>query len=131
MKCQKCGSGYSNPSRQLVETGICVLCQNPADALAAGHPEFHRILDEMRALHVKKAADYGSDEDPLHNVRAGAKFVNIPAWQAAILRMSDKMVRIEKFIKKGSLQNESVEDSIQDIAAYAVIALILYRETAK
>lgn len=94
----------------------------------AGHPEFHRIIDEMRAMHERKAADYGSGQDPLHNVRSGGEFVNIPAWQAAVLRMNDKMVRIASFIKKGKLENEGVEDSLQDIAAYAIIALVLIRE---
>lgn len=92
-----------------------------------GHPDFYRILGEMEALHEKKSADYGLGKDTLANVRASEDF-GIPAWVGAALRMNDKMIRLKAFAQKGSLQNESVEDSLQDIAAYAIIALILYRE---
>lgn len=99
----------------------------PARVGEAGHPEFHRILDEMRALHIKKAADYGAGSDVLANCRASAEF-GIPAWLGVAIRMNDKMTRIKSLACNGSLQNESVEDSFLDVACYAIIALILYRE---
>ena len=34
---------------------------------------FHEILAELGALHDKKAADYGRDDDPLANVRAASE----------------------------------------------------------
>lgn len=93
----------------------------------AGHPEYLKILDEMRSLHVRKAADYGRGVDPLANVRASAEF-GIPAWVGVMVRAGDKMHRIKSLIVNGSLKNESVEDSLMDLAAYALIALVLYRE---
>lgn len=95
----------------------------------AGHPEYLKILDEMRELHCRKAADYGRGVDPLANVRAGADF-GIPAWVGVMIRANDKMHRIKSFLQNGSLKNESVEDSLKDLAAYALIALVLYREQA-
>lgn len=95
-----------------------------------GHPEFHRILDEMRALHVRKAADYGLGADVLANCRASEDF-GIPAWQGVAMRMNDKLTRIKSFCQKGTVANESVEDSFLDTACYAIIALILYREAQK
>lgn len=92
-----------------------------------GHPEYLKILDEMRELHVRKAADYGRGEDPLANVRAGSDF-GVPAWVGVMIRANDKMHRIKSFLKNGNLKNESVEDSLKDLAAYALIALVLYRE---
>jgi hypothetical protein len=38
------------------------------------------------------------------------------------------MHRIQSFLQNGSLANESVEDSLKDLAAYALIALVLFRE---
>lgn len=88
---------------------------------------FVGILAEMKELHDKKSSDYGSDEDPLNNVRASEKF-GIPAWVGAILRGYDKIVRIQAFVRKGKLESESVEDSLLDLAVYSVIALQMYRE---
>lgn len=91
------------------------------------NPGFLAILDEVRALHDKKSLDYGTDEDPLHNIRASEKFA-IPAWVGAVLRQNDKMVRIQSFVKKGKLANESIEDSLIDNIVYGILALQLYRE---
>jgi uncharacterized protein YodC (DUF2158 family) len=96
-------------------------------ALAEVPKRLPAILAELQAMHDKKNKDYGTNEDPLANVRAGEEF-GIPAWAAAVLRANDKLVRIKSFLKKGNLANESVEDSILDSAVYYIIALILYRE---
>ena len=95
--------------------------------MSGGHPEYLKLLDEMRELHVRKAADYGRDVDPLANVRAAIEF-GIPAWLGVMVRANDKMHRIKSLAVNGSLKNESVEDSLMDLAAYALIALVLYRE---
>ncbi len=92
-----------------------------------GDAQYLAILDEMRALHVRKAADYGRDADPLANIRASEQ-IGIPAWKAAWLRAKDKVHRIDTFCLKGTLANEGVEDSFLDLAAYALIALRLFRE---
>jgi len=89
--------------------------------------KFDSLLREIAALHDKKAQDYGSYDDPLANVRASLGF-GIPPWLGAVLRLNDKVVRIQSFARKGILANESLEDSILDIAVYALIALQLYRE---
>jgi len=43
--------------------------------------------------------------------------------------MNDKIQRIKTFVKKGVLQNESLEDSFLDLANYAMLGLALYRES--
>lgn len=88
---------------------------------------FNDILAEMQALHDKKAADYGRDEDPFANVRASEDF-NVPGWQGCLIRANDKMRRLQTYSKKGKLANEGVEDSLLDLAVYSVIALVLWRE---
>lgn len=92
-----------------------------------GDPRYLALLDEMRALHCKKCADYGTEGDPFQNIRNSKDF-GIPPWLGAVLRGNDKMQRLKAFATKGNLQNESVEDSLMDLAAYALIALVLYRE---
>lgn len=94
---------------------------------AQGDPRFMAILEEMKAIHIKKAADYGSDEDPLANLRASVNWGS-PAWVGALMRLNDKVIRLQAFAKKGVLANESARDSMVDIAAYAILATILYDE---
>jgi hypothetical protein len=78
-------------------------------------------------LHQTKSADYGRPEDMLANLRGSAPF-GVPPWVATMIRANDKMFRVQALITNGSLKNESVEDSLMDLAAYSLLALVLYRE---
>lgn len=99
--------------------------ENLAEIL--GDPRFHAILKEMGELHDRKQQDYGSDTDAFANVRASEQF-GVEPWIGALVRLNDKVTRLQAFARKGELANESAEDSMLDIAVYAIIALILYRE---
>lgn len=88
---------------------------------------FTQVLDEIRATHDKKQADYGTEDDQFANIRASELF-GFPAWVGAVMRAQDKIHRIQTFSRKGKLANETVEDSLLDSAVYAVIALAMYRE---
>lgn len=87
------------------------------------------MLREMGELHDRKQADYGREHDPFANVRASLDF-GVPGWIGCMVRANDKMRRIQTFAQRGSLANESVEDSLLDLAVYSVIGLVLYREAA-
>lgn len=89
--------------------------------------EFLGGVQEIVGLHISKGADYGKPGDTFANMRA-AERIGIEAWRSAIGKMSDKWSRIESFCTQGRLENESFEDSLLDIANYALIALTLYRE---
>lgn len=78
-------------------------------------------------MHDKKQKDYGREGDPFANVRASADF-GVPAWIGCTIRMNDKMKRLQKAARGGTMANESVEDSLLDLAVYAIIALVLRRE---
>lgn len=95
------------------------------------HPssqKFHDLLDEIARLHDSKQHDYGKPDDPFRNVRSAEEF-GIAPWLGCTLRMNDKISRIKSFaINGGVLKHESVEDSLKDIAVYALIALVLFRE---
>lgn len=93
-----------------------------------GDPRFHAELDRLRDLHDRKQQDYGRGEDPLANLRASAE-LGIPPWVGTMVRMRDKFSRVCSLIRNGALKNEPIEDSFDDIAVYAMLAKILYRET--
>lgn len=93
----------------------------------AGDPRFHAVLTELGQLHAKKGADYGRGADVFANIRASEEW-GVPAWQAAMIRANDKIHRLKSYCLNGKLANEGVEDSLLDLAAYAIIALVLFRE---
>lgn len=92
-----------------------------------GDPRFHALLKEMGELHASKSADYAPGADPLANLRMSERF-GVPAWIGSMIRLNDKVGRLQEFAKRGDLNHESAEDSMLDIAVYALITLILYRE---
>lgn len=94
------------------------------------HPNstrFHEILRELGELHDAKQADYGTDVDPFANVR-GSNEWDVAPWVGAMIRATDKVRRLQSFVHNGRMRNESVEDSLRDLAVYAVIALVLWEE---
>jgi len=95
-----------------------------------GDPRFLAILDELKATHQKKSADYGTNSDFLANVRASENW-GIPAWVGTMIRANDKIIRLQSLLVKGKLENESARDSLIDLASYAIIALILMEEQEK
>jgi hypothetical protein len=91
-----------------------------------GNPEFEKVIEEVLEMHRRKGADYGTDDDFFANVSASAQW-GIEPWVGAMMRANDKVVRLQSAAKGSSLKNEGIEDSLLDIATYAVIALCLLR----
>jgi hypothetical protein len=88
---------------------------------------FHDLCDDMKAMHDKKQKDYGREGDPFSNVRASEDF-GIEGWVGCMVRANDKMRRLQKAAQGTTLSNEGVEDSLMDLAVYAIIGLVLWRE---
>ena len=94
------------------------------------HPSserFHELLRELGALHDRKQLDYGKPGDPFANVRASGEW-GVAPWIGAMIRATDKVRRLQALSRNGALYNESAEDSLRDIAVYAIIALVLLEE---
>ena len=93
-----------------------------------GHPKFYQLIDEITALHDKKNADYAAETDPLSNFRKAERF-GIPAWKGVLVRMADKWSRLEELASGVKTpQNESLRDSLIDLAVYALICVVLREE---
>lgn len=106
---------------------VTLIQEVPKEQRQGGDPRFHALLAQMGQMHAKKAADYGTDQDLFANIRASLEF-GVAPWLGALIRLNDKVTRLKTFAKKRALANESVEDSLMDLAAYSLIALILFRE---
>ena len=113
---------------------LSVLEEETPDFIKAAlrHPlsnKFHALLREVGETHDKKQRDYGTSNDPFANVRASEDF-GIPAWVGCMMRANDKMVRIQTAAQKGKdqLKNESLRDSLMDLAVYSIIGIVLLEE---
>jgi hypothetical protein len=93
-----------------------------------GSLPFLELLEEVRQLHLSKSQDYGSESDPLANIRQGAEFVGIEAWRGCMVRVADKVQRLKTFCKTGRLVHEGVRDTLLDLAAYSLLAIVLFDE---
>jgi len=93
---------------------------------------FHEIVKEMVELHDKKNRDYAGSEY-LSNFLMCEKHMGVPAWVGCIIRLSDKMARIMNLAKTDeiSVGNETITDTLTDLAVYAIIARILYEDFKK
>ena len=93
---------------------------------------FHEIVEEMVELHDRKNHDYAGDEY-LSNFLMCEKHMEIPAWKGTIIRLSDKMARIMNLAKteEVSVGDETITDTLMDLAVYAIITRILYEDFKK
>ncbi len=93
-----------------------------------GHPGFYELIEEIKEIHSRKNKDYAGD-NPLSNFMMCEK-LGISAWKGVLVRMGDKYSRLCSFAKAGEfkVKDESVEDTLKDLAVYSLICLILFRE---
>lgn len=88
-----------------------------------------QIYAENVAISARKNADYANTSDPFQNFRV-CEALGIPAEVGLIVRMSDKLTRAANLIQPGreaKVVDESVKDTLKDLANYAVI-LCMYIE---
>ncbi len=91
------------------------------------HPGFAAGIRRLVELHLKKGSDYGTAEDIFANVRRAERW-GIPPWIGVMNRAEDKIQRLQTYANKGTLKNESVVDSFEDLANYTLIARALFLE---
>lgn len=93
-----------------------------------GHPEFYKLVEEIKEIHSKKNRDYAGD-DPLSNLRLCEQF-GIPPWLGVLVRMSDKYSRIVQLAsgKQPAVKEEKITDTLKDLAVYSLLCVILYKE---
>jgi hypothetical protein len=91
------------------------------------HPDsqrFHDLLKQIGDLHDQKQCDYGLSEQPFYNLECAHEW-GLPSWMGIMIRISDKVRRLRAYVRNGKLLNESMEDSLMDIAVYALAAIVV------
>lgn len=93
------------------------------------------LCSEARKLMVAKCNDYASPTDPYKNFRMIESLHLGTMEQGIVVRMSDKLSRLAKFVSDPNLQvaDEGVRDTIVDMINYSVIlmAAVYERERLK
>ena len=93
--------------------------------------EYKAELDRAWDLHVRKNAGYaGADNpDPWANFRLSESF-GVTAFEGCMVRMTDKFARITSLMRNPANDqvNEAIEDTLRDLAAYALIGVVLLSE---
>ena len=78
---------------------------------------FDGIVDELKYLHAKKNHDYGNAAHESYKEFGLVSYV---------IRLNDKMKRLKSLTKPGAEQmvaDEKIEDTLMDLAAYAIMAI--------
>ena len=85
------------------------------DAVFPG--DFDGICRDLMALHARKNKDYGNAADASYREFGLVSYV---------IRLNDKMNRLKSLTKPGveqEVKGESIEDTLMDLAAYAIMAI--------
>jgi hypothetical protein len=87
------------------------------------------ILDNMQAVYEAKDSDYSATGLPMGNLRK-CEDAGIDAWRGCLVRIGDKMSRLENFLKEKEylVISEKAEDTVVDLANYAILMSCLIEE---
>lgn len=76
---------------------------------------FEQVTKEMNELYLRKNADYGNSFE---------KTMDTFGIIAPVIRLNDKVNRLTNLVKSGDSQvDESIEDTLMDLANYSVMTL--------
>ena len=90
--------------------------------------DLEKVMQEALSIVHKKNNDYATETDPFKNFRF-SKLIDVEVPQAILLRICDKMARINNVLQKGSVsvEDETVQDTIKDVINYMAIMLVYLR----
>lgn len=91
-----------------------------------------KTFSEMEELIRQKNSDYSHGDDPFANFRK-SEDINITPLAGLVLRMQDKMQRINAYLCRGTLEvpGEGVEDAFRDLIGYSCLALGMIKLDSK
>lgn len=91
-----------------------------------GHPEYLRILEERKQIHLEKSGGYGNPADPFANFTAVAALTGLPAWVYPMLRAQEKLARCWSLYEQGRV--DELGEEFTDISSLLDCAEALRRQ---
>lgn len=116
-KCNKEKSGAPEPVKEAFKKlgYVAPECKIVNEDIVPG--DFDGICRDLMALHARKNKDYGN--------AAHESFKDF-GLISYVIRLNDKMNRLKSLTKPGveqEIKSESIEDTLMDLAAYAIMAI--------
>ena len=105
-----------------------------------GHPDFYKLVDELKELHSRKNNQYATQENPLANFircsEAVEKLLNPKIKNKAlayllILKSKQDDAIIEMVAEGKEDTPDEIEDKLKDSACYDLLGVIIKREGDK
>lgn len=92
------------------------------ERLTLQSPAFAKVIEQVIDTHLKKSSDYAGAVDPFKNFKVSASFAGVGTGTAILLQMGNKIARLQTLLNSKETPNfESVEDTILDLAVYAML----------
>jgi hypothetical protein len=84
--------------------------------------DMKETFEKCLEIAIRKNNDYGgTNKDPYANFR-NSTMVGVSVEKGMLVRMMDKMSRISTLLdKQAKVTDESIEDTLEDLANYAII----------
>jgi hypothetical protein len=93
---------------------------------------FLRYTNAMRETLHKKRADYSQEQDVLSNFKVSGKLYGIAPELSCLNAIAIKVARLGVLLEnKNDPKNESVKDSVLDLANYAILLAMILEESEK
>jgi hypothetical protein len=77
-----------------------------------------KLFEACHKIAIKKGNDYARGDDPFANFRT-AEAIGVKPIKGILIRIMDKIQRLNNYGVVGKLDNESAEDAVMDIINYA------------
>jgi hypothetical protein len=94
------------------------------DVPRSGNPQVDAVMDRIAAIHAKKSHDYAQAGNPYSNFEYAAKVAERftdPIDKVFATMIGIKLARLAELRAGKQPKNESVRDSFDDLATYAMI----------
>ena len=77
-----------------------------------------KLFEACHKIAIKKGNDYARGDDPFANFRT-SEAIGVKPIKGILIRIMDKIQRLNNYGVVGKLDNESAEDAVMDIINYA------------
>lgn len=87
-----------------------------------------RVFEEMEQVVTSKAHDYAKDDNVFSNFEFAAEVAGISVEQEFAVMIATKVARLRELLGGKVPNNESIDDTLLDLANYAALCLAWRRQ---
>lgn len=93
--------------------------------------KFNEFTDKMRSVILSKSEDYATDVDVLSNFKLAGSICQLTPEQNCLSLIATKVARLGVLLQGKIPNNESIQDSVLDLANYAVLLDMIISENSE